>query len=106
ALFLNRQCTYDRAIQVAQQAIKEGQAGGNCIGEAVGYGGWGQALYRQGSMSDARLHIEHALDLARDAQRSGSDRELLCEVELEALQWLSMLDKDAGDYQASRAHLT
>jgi predicted ATPase/DNA-binding SARP family transcriptional activator len=106
ALFLNRQCTYDRAIQVARQAIQTGQAGGNCIGEAMGYACWGQALYRQGLMRDARSHIVHALDLSRDAQRSSSDRELLCEVELEALQWLGMLDKDAGDYQASRAHLT
>jgi len=106
ALFLNRQCSYDRAIQVAQQAIREGQASGDGIGEAMGYACWGQALYRKGSMRDARPHIERALELARDAQRSGSDRELLCEVELEALQWLGMLDKDAGDYQASRAHVT
>ena len=105
ALFMNRQCTYDRAIQVAQQAIREGQAGGNAIGEAMGYACWGQALYRKGLMRDARPHIARALDLSRDARRSGIDLELLCEVKLEALQWLGMLDKDAGDYQASRAHL-
>ncbi len=106
ALFMNRHCTYDQAIQVAQQAIREGRAGGRTFGEAMGHACWGQALYRKGLMSHARPQIEQALERARDAQRTGIEQELLCEVELEALQWLGMLDKDAGDYQASRAHLT
>src|SRR5215212_3353247 len=48
ALFLNRQCSYDRAIQVARQAIRQGHAGADRVGEAMGYACWGQALYRQG----------------------------------------------------------
>ena len=106
ALFMNRHCIYDQAAQVAQQAITAARAGGSAFGEAMGHACWGQALYRKGLMGDARPRIEQALERARDAQRTDIEQELLCEVELEALQWLGMLDKDAGGYEASRAHLT
>jgi len=102
ALFMNRQSKFDQAIQVAQQAIAWAQASQERTGEALGYVCWGQALYRKGSYHEARPHIERALDLA---QRNRSDTEPLREVELEAHAWLGMLEKDAGNYQASRAHL-
>jgi predicted ATPase/Tfp pilus assembly protein PilF len=98
AHFLIRRAMYQRAIQIAQQAITLAQSAQDVHGEAAGYLRWGMALRHQGNYREAHPLLERAVGLARTAASASW-------LEAESLRTLGAVSWKQSNYAKARAYL-
>ena len=87
---------YPEIIAAAQAVVHLAQAAQDVRSEAGGYLWWGRTLWRQGDYEMARLQLEQALALARDAQ--------LRQVEADSLRNLGIISHHQGDDAGATAY--
>ena len=87
---------YPEIIAAAQAVVHLAQAAQDVRSEAGSYLWWGRTLWRQGDYEMARLQLEQALALARDAQ--------LRQVEADSLRNLGIISHHQGDDARATAY--